>query len=187
MFGTDSGQWRLGGSQNASLRDAGFLEQLGEAADGLARRGQVLVADQNQSQGGEGRVVHEPAELDFLLVEPLVVVGSHETEAVVLRAVALNQDLARQLPPSGASGDLAQELKGSFGGPKIGKRQGMVCRNHPHQGDEGKVVALGDHLRTGKDIGLALPEPAQDLPMRVLPAGRVPIEPIHTGLGEGLL
>ena len=54
--------------------------------------------------------------------------------------------------------------------------QQAVGRQHGREGDPRQIHALGEHLRTDQDIGLAAGKPFQELPVTVPSAGGVPVE-----------
>jgi len=67
----------------------------------------------------------------------------------------LDDDPTGAVAAAGPSGHLGQQLKGPLSGTKVGQVEQSIGRDHTCQGDPGKVVALGDHLGTDKDLGIA--------------------------------
>ena len=70
--------------------------------------------------------------------------------------------LPAQRAAPGAPGYLGQHLEGPLGSPVIRQVQPHVCQHHAHQGDQGQVQALGEHLGADQHIGAVGAEVAQN-------------------------
>ena len=55
-----------------------------------------------------------------------------------------------------ATSDLMQELKGSFGSPRVAVGQSKISVDDADQVELRKVVALGDHLSADDDVDVAV-------------------------------
>jgi hypothetical protein len=70
---------------------------------------------------------------------------------------------ALKLSSSGAPGDLGEELKRTFGCPKVRHMQAHVTVYHAYESYVGKIMSLGDHLSAHEDVDLFLPDITQHL------------------------
>jgi hypothetical protein len=73
----------------------------------------------------------------------------------VVRVVGLDEHAPGLLATAGPAGDLHQQLRHAFRGTEVGAEQSAVRVQNPHQGDIGKMMALGEHLRTHEDVDAA--------------------------------
>ena len=73
----------------------------------------------------------------------------------MLGIIGLNDNLSGQGSPAGPTGDLREELEGSLAGPVIGNVQGQVGGENSDQGHPGKIVTLGNHLRSDQEVDIA--------------------------------
>ena len=96
--------------------------------------------------------MHEPSEAKLFFVKPPIVIFFNKLEAVMVGAIALNQDLSWEIAPTCPSRDLSEKVKGSFGGSEVREGQGVVGRNDTNQGDVRKVMTLGNHLSASEDV-----------------------------------
>ena len=102
----------------------------------------------------------------------------------MIRRKGLNNDPSLRLPPPRSARHLAQELKGSFRRPEVGKIQREICQEDTHQRDPGNVMTFGDHLGPHENLDLApFPLPQQFLMSSPLPR-RIPIHPGDSGFRE---
>ena len=60
---------------------------------------------------------------------------------------------------------LRQNLKSAFGASEIRKIEAGLGVDHPHQGDAGKIVPLGNHLGADQNIGGSVGHPREDAVM----------------------
>ena len=67
----------------------------------------------------------------------------------------LDEDASGVLATAGPAGDLHQQLRHAFGGTEVRAEQSAVRVQNPHQGDIGKMMTLGEHLRTHEDVYVA--------------------------------
>jgi len=70
----------------------------------------------------------------------------------------LDDHSARPITTTGAAGDLTEYLSGSFRCAKVGKPQGDICIDHPHQGHSRNVVPFSDHLSSDENPRLTTSE-----------------------------
>ena len=75
---------------------------------------------EKKSKVGEGRIAKLPAHLEFLIDESFEVMVSGELDGGGVRCRRLNDDFTGHCPTPGASGDLSEELEGTFSSPKVG-------------------------------------------------------------------
>ncbi len=75
--------------------------------------------------------------------------------------ISLNQNATLQIAASGASGDLREKLKSSFGGTKIGHCKSVIHRNYTDERYIRKIVSFGEHLRSDEHIEFAFAERRQ--------------------------
>ena len=73
----------------------------------------------------------------------------------MLRTLRLNQDRAGLLRPSGAAGDLDDELCQPLIAARVGAEQALVGIDDPDERDFGKMMSFGQHLRADQDTSLA--------------------------------
>ncbi len=74
----------------------------------------------------------------------------------VVRVVGLQYHFPGCVPPAGTTSHLGQKLEGALAAPEIGKIEGEVGTDDPHQGDAGEIVALGHHLSAHQHIDIAV-------------------------------
>ncbi len=73
----------------------------------------------------------------------------------MIRVVGLDEHAPGPLPAPGPPRDLHQQLRHAFGGAEVGAEQSPVRIQNPHQGDIGKMVSFGEHLRAYEDVRAA--------------------------------
>src|SRR5579885_1622927 len=130
--------------------------------------------------------MHEAAEVQLFLIEPLVVLATGETDRVVLGVNGLDQHLSGELAAAGASGHLGEQLKGALGGAEVGQSEADVGRHDSDQGDGGDVVAFCDHLRSHEVVELSGAELAEYGLILAAAADVVAVEPRDAGAGKEL-
>ena len=102
----------------------------------------------------------------------------------MVRVDGLDEHDAGKVAPSGAPGNLGQELEGSFGGAKVGHAQSDVGGDDTDEGDVGDIVPLGDHLGSHEYVEIPFAEAAEQFFVLVFAADRVAVEPRDAGLGK---
>lgn len=78
------------------------------------------------------RVTRAGPVCEFSLGEPLVIVGKGGPDGEVVRKRGLNEDLPPKAPSARPPGNLAQELKGPFAGPEVGKMDPDIGVDDPY-------------------------------------------------------
>jgi hypothetical protein len=136
-------------------------------------------------QAGEGGVANFFSGLDFFGVEALVVVLGGEAHCRVIRLVRLQDDLAGAVGAAGATGDLSEQLEGSFGCAEVGEGEALIGERNADERHRGNVVAFGDHLCANQHVDFA---GSQSIEHRLdaVPGRRVAIEPRDARFGETL-
>ena len=122
----------------------------------------VAAVHDDVGQSGVGRIRHQAAEFDFLVIKGLIVLRSGATDGVVIRIDGLDEHDAGGLAAPGASAGLGEQLEGPLGGAKIGQAQAHVGADDADQSDVGDIVTLGDHLRAHQDVIVAIAKRGQD-------------------------
>ena len=102
----------------------------------------------------------------------------------MVREVALENDLSRDVSAAGAAGDLREKLEGPLRGAEVRETQADVGVDHAHERDSREVVSFGDHLRADEDVGLAGLEAGEDARHRAATPRGVTIAARHSSLGE---
>ena len=69
------------------------------------------------------------------------------------RIGGLDQHLALAFHATCTTGHLHQALRQFLAAPKVGTEQALVCIDHDHQRQIGKMVTLGQHLRADQNSG----------------------------------
>ncbi len=124
---------------------------------------------------GVGRKAGTAALGQLHLGEAHVVVVLQGPVQGMVRVAGLDQHLPRQPGAAAAAAHLHELGEQALRRPEVGGEQGGVGVEHTHQGEAGKVVALGQHLGAHQDVGLAPVDPLQQgLPL-ALAAGAVPV------------
>ena len=127
-----------------------------------------------------------PALIQFSGGESHIVMRKCGLDRIVLGKRRLNQYVASEFPPSRSTGNLAQELKRTLGGAKVGQVYSHIRVYDTHQRYVGEIESLSDHLGAEKDVHFAALDSAEDLMMRPFSRGGVHIHARQSGLGEGL-
>lgn len=99
----------------------------------------------------KGRLVPQAAQLDFLLIEAVIVLAGGETDDVVVRGVGLDHRSPPLLPAAGPAHHLGDQREGALPGAEVGGIEGHICVHHPHQGHIVKVQPFGHHLGPNQD------------------------------------
>ena len=73
----------------------------------------------------------------------------------MVRKVGLHQHLTGQFAAAGSAGNLLEQRKEMLCGAKFRTVERIVGAENADQRQPGKVMPLGEHLRTDKDIDLA--------------------------------
>ena len=133
---------------------------------------------------GEGRIQILFAAVKLHVVKAAVILGGGGLDGVVLRHVGLDDHLAGMLGAARPARHLGEQLEGALGGPVIGHVQRAVGQDSPHQGDLGKIQALGDHLGAHQHLPLPGAEGGQQPHVGVFIAGGVHIhaQDAHAGI-----
>jgi len=133
---------------------------------------------QQPDHAAEGRIPVLAPKGDLVAVELLIVMGAGSHDGRMLRRIGLDDHLAAEHAPAGASGDLRQQLEGALGRTQIGQVKQRVRGDDPHQGHARQIQPFGHHLRANHHIGLAAHKTIQQLLMSSPLARRV-IVPAH--------
>lgn len=137
-------------------------------------------------QAAEGGVFKDRAVTDLFFKESREVVILHIFNNVMVGVKRLNDDPATFIPPPSSTCDLGQNLEGLFSGSEIGQIQGDVGANDPYQGDVGKVVTFGNHLRAHDDVYLSFGDRFQYVTSKDGLFRRIPVKPHYARRGEKL-
>ena len=133
---------------------------------------------------GEGGIAILEAVSGLLAVEAVIVVGGDGADGVVLGVEGLDDDPPATRAPAGPTSHLGQHLEDSLSGAIVGEVDADVGAHYAHEGDLGKVEALGDHLGADQDVDLAGLELAKDLFVPTLVGGGVPVPAEGASPGE---
>ena len=117
-------------------------------------------------------------------VEALDVAGDQRGDHRMVRLPGLQQRAARPFAAPGAPGRLAQELKGALGGARIAVGEADIGVDDADQGQQRKIVALGDELRADDDVVVAARRRIELPAQRLDPAGEVGREHQRARVGE---
>ena len=99
-----------------------------------------------------------------------------------MRREALDEHFAFDITPSGASGDLRDQLERALASPKIRNVQAQVRVDDSHERDIRKVQSLGDHLRADEDVDLREPEIAQNAPVIFFAFENIAVHALNRGM-----
>ena len=108
----------------------------------------VDVTDHDLRHFLKGRISQFLAELNFLVVKGPIILASGTLDDVMIRCIGLHDDAARHVASAGPASRLGEKLKGPFPGPVSRQVEQTVRREDSNGTDAGKVMALGDHLRS---------------------------------------
>src|SRR6185436_4082403 len=89
-----------------------------------------------------GRIAHRAAELHLALVERGVVLRAGELQRVVVRLMALQDHLTRDVASAGASRDLGQQLERPLGRAEVGSPRPTSASITPTSVTRGKSCPL---------------------------------------------
>src|SRR6516162_9354128 len=117
----------------------------------------------------------------FLLPEAFEIVVSGKLYSRAERGGTLHKNFSFRVTPAGAAGNLGQQLKGAFTGPKIRHVQSYVGVDDPDQRNVGKIESFCDHLRPDKNIDFANSKRMERLLIRTFSAHRIRV---HSGRGR---
>ena len=131
--------------------------------------------------------MHPLAVLHLLFHKASEVMLGRALDGIVLRVVALDQDVAGQVSASGAAGDLGEQLEDAFRGAEVRQPKSMVRSHHTDEGDAVDVVALGDHLRADQEIDLPAVQPRQQVLHIETVADGIAVHAADAGLGKQFL
>lgn len=184
VFAFQFGQWRKRRAEDPYLANCQLLEYFPKRINDSGSRFQIVVSHKDIRHPGKWRVMHDLPKTNFLLIKALVVVLGNELQTVVFRVKGLNQDLTRQVAPSGSARHLTQKLKRSFGTAKVWKSERGIGRKNAHKRDVVEVVAFGNHLSSGQNIGFTPLKLAQDRAVSVTSLGCIAVESGNPSLGE---
>ena len=90
-----------------------------------------------------------------MLGEHGAVVRLDRTDDRLVGQVGLDDDAARVLTATGATGDLFEQVERALARSEIGHLEGVVGVDHAHERHLGEVQALGDHLRAEQHRALS--------------------------------
>ena len=110
-----------------------------------------------------------------------VVLLARVLDAVVMGIDGLHDRLAGLDSPPGTPRHLRQQLKRPLRRAEIGETQPDVGRHDPDERHAGKIVPLGDHLRTDEDVDSAGRHRSKNIGRCALATHGVAIEPCHAG------
>ncbi len=98
----------------------------------------------------------------------------------------LHDRLARHFAAAGAPGDLGQELKRALRGSEIRHPEPDVGRDHTHERNPRKIVALGNHLRPDQHVNRAVAEAREQISEGAASPNGVPVDSRDTRAGQAL-
>jgi len=104
----------------------------------------------------------------------------------VVRIEGLDDHPPGMLAPPSPSGNLGQKLEGPLRGAKIREIQGDVRQDDAYEGDLGKVMPFGDHLRAHDDVDFLPAEGVEQLFVRPPAVHGVAVHAADPGGGEPL-
>ena len=176
-----------GGAGFAHLHAFGqaFAQAAGGGLQGELGLGLVLAAAGEEEDVGERGVEELAAVVELLAGVAVVVVVPGVLDGGAVRGVGLDEDLAKLLATTGATGDLDEELEGALGGAEVGEVEGEVGVEHADEGDVGEVEPFGDHLGADEEVDFLGAEVAQGVAELVLALHGVGVHAGDAGLGEG--
>ena len=143
----------------------------------------VGAADHDPGEPAVGRHRRPAAGLGLGAPEALVVAREDRADRRMLGLVGLHQREARPLGAAGAAGDLADQLEGLLGGAQVAALQPEVGVDHPDEGQQREVVALGDELGADDEVGAATGDLLDARLQRARPVGEVGGEDREAGVG----
>src|SRR5271166_3493611 len=147
-------------------------------------RALVFARDDDCGEPPERRQAADAPLLGLFAVEPLGVARNERGDDRMLRLPRLQQGKSFALAPPGPPGRLAQELKGALRGARIGVGEADIGVDHADEGEERKIVALGDKLGADDEVELAV-RGGGELPAQGLDsAGEVRRQGERADLGE---
>ena len=120
-------------------------------------------------------------------VEPLVVAGRGEPEAVVVWIRGLDHDACPGADPARPAGGLGDQRKRVLCRTVVREVEGQVGVHDPYHAHGLEIEALGDQLRPDQDVRPPLGERLEDLQVGVRAPGRVAVQPEHAGRRPQLL
>lgn len=138
--------------------------------------------DSELEQVGEGRIAVHTALLELGGGKGNVIVAGGGRDGWMIGRVGLDEDPARAVAAAGAAGDLAQDLKGTFGGGEVWELEHGIGANDADGVNGREVEAFGDHLRANDDIDSAVTQALVD-GLDMAEIGAVAVEAGDTGLG----
>jgi hypothetical protein len=158
---------------------------VGEQLGGEASVGFGAGVDAHRHQPRERWVADLLSIADLFVVKGFVVVLGGEANCRMIGLEGLQDDSASGVRTTCATGDLSEELEGSFGRSKIWEGEALIGKRDADQGDCGDVVPFGDHLGAHQHVDLATTQPIEDR-LDAIPRRGVAVEPSHPGFRETL-
>src|SRR6516162_6284764 len=128
----------------------------------------------------ERRIFAPLTKLTFLLPEAFEIVVSGKLYGRAEGRGTLHKDFSFRVAPTGAAGDLGQQLKCAFTGSKVRHVQSYVGIDDPDQRYIGKIESFGDHLRPDQYIDFANSKCMERLAVRIFSAHGIRV---HSGGG----
>jgi hypothetical protein len=99
--------------------------------------------------------------------------------------VRLEDDLAGRVGAACSTGDLGEQLEGSFGCAEVWEGKALIGERDTNERDRGDVVAFGDHLCADQHVDFARSQSIENL-LDAVSRCRVAVEPSDPGFRETL-
>ena len=131
--------------------------------------------------------MQQAAIAQFLFDEAEIIMLGGAADGVVIHVVRLHQDATGQVPTTGATRDLGEQLKDAFGGTEVRQAECVIDAKHADQRDTVNVVALGNHLRADQQIHFAAVQAPENAFVIAMMAHGVAIHAGNAGVREQLL
>ncbi len=164
-----------------------FLEPLPQFARVLQGPLQLVAAHQEIGHRGKRRVVHPFAEAHLFVAKGVVIMLGGILDGIVIGKICLQDYFARQIAPTGSSGDLGKQLEGAFGGAEIRKSERKVGAYDADQRYSVHVVTLGDHLCAHQQIEFARIKSIEHAFEVFAPPHSIAVQPAYPGTRELLI
>ena len=132
----------------------------------------------------EGRKAGNAAFAQLVLCEARIVVVDQRAIQGMVGILGLDQHFAGQFGAPAAAADLHQLREETLGRTKVGGEQGGIGADRADQGQQRKIMALGQHLGADQDVGLTgMDGGEQGLPF-LRRARRIAVDAQDAGFGK---
>ena len=112
----------------------------------------IGIGDEEAGQDAERRVAEESSPKELLVGERVGIEGGRGPDGVMRWGVGLDHNFAGELSPSGAAGDLREELERPLRGAIVGQVERHIGRDDGGERHRRQVEALCRELGSDEDV-----------------------------------